>query len=58
MHEINIKIWRNRQDNNWTADINCERHVAVTIEWIQELVHRAILDAEDCLLEEVGFRLQ
>ncbi len=58
MREINIKMWRNRQDNSWTAEINRKRHERVPIEWIQELVQRAVLDAEESLVGETETRLQ
>ena len=51
MHNIVVKLFRNEQEKNWTAEINGKRHEAVTIEWIHELVHDALLDAEESLLE-------
>jgi hypothetical protein len=51
VREIIVRLWRNEQDKNWSAEINGERHDAVTIEWVHELVYRAVLDAEDSLLE-------
>jgi hypothetical protein len=48
--EIVFKLWRNDQEKDWSVEINGERHEAVTIEWVQELVYRAVLDAEDSLL--------
>jgi hypothetical protein len=50
VQEILFKLWRNDQEKNWSVEINGERHEAVTIEWVQELVYRAVLDAEDSLL--------
>jgi hypothetical protein len=50
VHEIVLKLWRNRQEKDWTVEINGERHQAVTIEWVQELAYRALLDAEESLL--------
>jgi hypothetical protein len=35
-----------------THHVNGERHEAVTIEWLHELVYRAVLDAEDLLLDQ------
>ena len=51
MHEILFKLWRNEQEKNWTAEINGQRHEGVTIEWIHELVSRALLDAEESLIK-------
>ena len=50
MQEIVFKLWRNQKDKNWTVEINEVRYEAVTIEWVHEPVHRAVLDAEDALL--------
>jgi hypothetical protein len=51
VHEIVIRLWRNEQTKSWAVEINGERHEAVTIEWVHELVYRAVLDAEDSLLD-------
>jgi hypothetical protein len=51
MHEIRVQLWRNEQEKNWTVEINGERFEKVAIEWIHELVHRALLDAEESLIE-------
>jgi hypothetical protein len=50
MQEIVFKLWRNEQEKDWSVEINGDRHEAVTIEGVQELVYRAVLDAEDSLL--------
>jgi hypothetical protein len=36
--------------NKWTVEFDGDRYEAVTIEWVQELIHRAVLDAEDTLI--------
>ena len=51
MYEIVLKLWRNREEKNWTAEINGQRYGAVSIESIHELVYRALLDAEESLVE-------
>jgi hypothetical protein len=51
VEEIVFRLFRNEQQKNWSVEINSERHEAVTIEWVHELVHRAVLDAEDLLLQ-------
>jgi hypothetical protein len=51
VYEIVFKLWRNKEEKDWTAEINGQRYEAVTIEWIHELVHRALLNAEDSLIE-------
>ena len=50
LQEIIVKLWRNEQNKDWSVEINGERHEAVAIEWVHELVYRAVLDAEDLLL--------
>jgi hypothetical protein len=50
VQEVILKLWRNEQAKNWTAEINGERYKAVAIEIIHELVHCALLDAEESLL--------
>jgi CheY-like chemotaxis protein len=47
MRETGFKLWRNGQTKNWTADINGERHEAITVETLHELVDHALLDSED-----------
>jgi hypothetical protein len=51
VHQIVLKLWRNEQEKDWTLEINGVRHEAITIEWVQELAYRALLDAEDALLD-------
>jgi hypothetical protein len=51
VHEIVLKLSRNKLEKDWTVEINGERHESVTIEWVQELAYRALLDAEDSLLD-------
>jgi hypothetical protein len=51
VQEIVLRLWRNEQGKNWTAEINGERYEAVEIERIHELVYRVLLDAEEYLIE-------
>lgn len=51
MYEITIKLWRNDQEKNWTAEINGQRYEAVPIDWIHVHVYGALLDAEESLIE-------
>jgi hypothetical protein len=51
LEQIVFKLWRNEQQNNWSVEVNGERHEAVTIDWVHELVYRAVLDAEASLLQ-------
>ncbi len=47
VQEINIKMWRNHPEKNWTLEINGSRYHGVANEWIQGVVYAAVLDAED-----------
>ena len=58
MYEITIKLWRNEQEKDWTAQINGRRFEGVAIEWIHAHVHGALLDAEEFLIEIAGRPLQ
>lgn len=46
MQEINVKLWRNHQDQDWSVEINGKRYESVSIELIQELVEHAQTAAE------------
>ena len=46
MQEINVKLWRNHEDHNWSVEINGKRYESVSIELIQELVDHAQMAAE------------
>ncbi len=58
MREVNIKIWHHRTEKNWTVEINGERHGAVSIEWVHELVYHSLLDAEESLVGDGEVLLQ
>jgi hypothetical protein len=51
VYEIELKLWRNEQEKNWTAEINGRRYERVAIEWVHAHVHGALLDAEESLIE-------
>jgi hypothetical protein len=51
MQEINVKIWRNRRKQDWSAEINGKRYKSMAIESIEELVKRALIDAKESLTE-------
>jgi hypothetical protein len=54
VRETLFRLWRNEGEKDWTVEINGERHEAVTIEWVHELVYRAVLDAEGSLFDVMG----
>ncbi len=45
MQEINVKLWRNYQDQNWSVEINGKRYESVSTELIQALVEHAQMAA-------------
>jgi hypothetical protein len=51
VYEIALKLWRNEEEPNWTAEINGRRYEQVAMEWIHAHVHAALLDAEEMLVE-------
>ena len=54
MLEINVKLWRNYQQNDWSAEINGSRYEGVAIEFVEELVERALITAEADLTESAS----
>jgi hypothetical protein len=56
MHEINVKLWRNHQQQDWSVEINGTRHDSLTIETIEQLMERALIDAEQAMLSDLGRR--
>jgi hypothetical protein len=51
VYEIELKLWRNEEEKDWTAEINGRRYERVAIEWVHAHVHGALLDAEEALIE-------
>ena len=51
MQEINIKMWRNDEAQDWSIEINGLRHEHVTSEIMEDLVECALIVAERTLTE-------
>jgi hypothetical protein len=51
MKELNVKLWRNQRDQDWSVEINGERYESVKIEFVEELVKRALVDAKQSMTE-------
>jgi hypothetical protein len=51
MQEINIKMWRNDEAQDWSIEINGLRHEHVTSEIMEDLVECALIVAEKTLTE-------
>jgi hypothetical protein len=56
MQEINVKLWRNNREQDWSVEINGKRYESVPIELIEELVERALIVAEESIIEVVTRR--
>jgi hypothetical protein len=56
MQEINVKLWRNHGQQDWSVEINGKRYESVAIELIEELMERALIDAEESLIEATARR--
>jgi hypothetical protein len=57
MREINVKLWRNHREQNWSVEINGNRYEHVEIGLIEELVERALIVTEQSLMEAATQRL-
>ena len=42
MHDINVKLWRNHREQDWSAEINGIRYESVSIDVIEGLVQHAL----------------
>lgn len=56
MQEINLRLWRNHGQQNWSAETNGKRYESVAIELIEELMERALIAAEQSLIEATSRR--
>lgn len=50
MRQINFRVWRFDDDDNWSVEINGSRHESVPLDLISQLVELALFDAEECLI--------
>jgi hypothetical protein len=50
VYEIELKLWHNDEEKNWTAEINGRRYEPMAIEWIHAHLHGVLLDAEESLV--------
>ena len=46
MYDINVKLWRNHREQDWSAEINGIRYDSVTIDVIEGLVQHALYFGE------------
>jgi hypothetical protein len=58
MQHLEIKLWRNEQEQNWSVTINGRSHASLTIEAVKELVLRAVALAEGSMTDTTDRRKQ
>jgi hypothetical protein len=51
MQEINLKLWRNEQTQDWSVEINGLRHERVTAQTLEDLVESALIVTEKLLMD-------
>jgi hypothetical protein len=51
MQEINIKLWRHREEQDWSAEVYGRRHEHISIKTVDELVEYVLVATQQALLE-------
>lgn len=51
MQQLNVKLRRNQQEQNWSVEINGRSHDFISIEEVDELVKRALINAQESLTD-------
>jgi DNA-binding protein YbaB len=51
MQEFEVKLFRNHREGDWSVEINGKRYDSVSIEFVEDLVKRALNDAKQSLTE-------
>jgi len=54
MRDINVKLWRNHQNQDWSAEINGVRYDSVSIDVIEGLVQHALYFGEPSASQPAG----
>ena len=49
MQQLNVKLQRNHQEQNWSVEINDKSYEFISIEEVDELVKRALINAQESL---------
>ena len=49
MQQLNVKLRRNHQEQNWSVEINGKSYEFISIEEVDELVKRALINAQESL---------
>jgi len=53
MQQLNVKLRRNHQEQNWSVEINGRSYEFVSIEEVDELVKRALINAQESLTDTI-----
>ena len=51
MQQLNVKLRHNHQEQNWSVEINGKSHELISIEEVDELVKRALITAQESLID-------
>jgi 3-oxoacyl-(acyl-carrier-protein) synthase len=51
VQEINIKLWRNADEKDWSVEVGGKMHEHVSTETVDELVEYVLVAAQQALLE-------
>lgn len=52
MRRLNVKLWRNDKEQNWSVDIDGESYKFISLESVKELVTRALADTQESMIKE------
>jgi hypothetical protein len=51
MQQLNVKLRRNQHEQNWSVEINGKSYEFISIEEVDELVKRALINAQESLTD-------
>jgi hypothetical protein len=51
MQQLNVKLRRNHQEQNWSVEINGKFYEFISIEEVDSLVKRALINAQEFLTD-------
>jgi hypothetical protein len=58
MRQLNVKLWRNEREQNWSVEISGKSYKFISFESVDELVMRALANAQESMLQEISRRTQ
>jgi hypothetical protein len=51
VQQLNVKLRRNHQEQNWSVEINGKSYEFISIEEVDELVKQALINAQESLTD-------